>query len=85
MKRRLHPYLANLEKTYELKSNPVRAEEMSRYMKNHFPFLGIPSPQRKEIFKKNISGTRPAQLQRFAGYCKKLLYTTRKGIPLLCH
>lgn len=55
MRRRLHPYLANLEKTYELKSNPARAEEMSRYMKNLFPFLGIPSPQRKEIFKKVLA------------------------------
>lgn len=30
-------------------ANPVKAREMSVYMKNQFSFLGVPSPQRKEI------------------------------------
>ncbi|MCM3586795.1 DNA alkylation repair protein [Mesobacillus maritimus] len=30
-------------------ANPENAEQMARYMKNHFPFFGIKTPQRREI------------------------------------
>lgn len=30
-------------------ANPVKAQEMSAYMKNKFPFLGVQAPLRKEI------------------------------------
>lgn len=32
-------------------SNEVNARKMSAYMKNHFPFLGLPKPQRVELSK----------------------------------
>ena len=38
--------ITNLLKTCE---NAEKAEGMERYMKNHFPFLGVPKPVRAEI------------------------------------
>jgi 3-methyladenine DNA glycosylase AlkD len=32
-------------------ANPENAEHMSRYLKNHFPFFGIKTPERREIGK----------------------------------
>jgi hypothetical protein len=54
---KLHAYILPLQKSYEQKRNKEQAEEMSRYMKNLFPFVGIPSPCRKEIFKNTLSKT----------------------------
>jgi 3-methyladenine DNA glycosylase AlkD len=51
----LHAYIKPLAEAYNKDANPVKAAEMSRYMKNLFPFAGIPSPQRKEIFKTHIA------------------------------
>ncbi len=51
---KLNPYILPLQKSYEQKRNKEQAEEMSRYMKNLFPFVGIPSPCRKEIFKQHL-------------------------------
>ena len=36
---------------FESRQNAETAAEMSRYMKNLFPFYGIPAPERKELFK----------------------------------
>lgn len=45
-------YLAPLVAEFEKAANPERAAPMSKYMKNRFPFLGIPTPARNEIIKK---------------------------------
>ncbi|MBK7147319.1 MAG: DNA alkylation repair protein [Bacteroidetes bacterium] len=50
-----HPYLLPLQKAYEANRDNHRAADMSRYMKNLFPFVGIPSPARKEIFKLHLT------------------------------
>lgn len=55
MRSKLHPYILSLQKEYDLKRNSVQAEAMSRYMQNLFPFVGIPSPDRKEIFKQHLA------------------------------
>jgi 3-methyladenine DNA glycosylase AlkD len=52
---KLHAYLLPLQKAYEQKRNNAQAEEMSRYMKNFFPFVGIAAPDRKEIFKQHLA------------------------------
>lgn len=52
--------------------DPARAEGMSAYMKNHFPFLGISSPQRRRLAQTALSGLpRPGDgdLARFARLC----------------
>ena len=36
---------------FESRQNAEKAEEMSRYMKDLFPFYGIPAPERKELYK----------------------------------
>ena len=36
--------------------DPSRAEGMSAYMKNHFPFLGISSPLRRQLAQRALSG-----------------------------
>lgn len=52
---KLHSYLLPLQKAYEQKRGNAQAEEMSRYMKNLFPFAGIAAPDRKEIFKQHLA------------------------------
>jgi 3-methyladenine DNA glycosylase AlkD len=42
-------YVDDLKQAMLLEGNPDRAIGMSKYMRNKFPFFGIPSPQRKEI------------------------------------
>ena len=44
-------YLAPLVVEFEKAANLERAAPMSKYMKNRFPFLGIPTPARNEIIK----------------------------------
>lgn len=41
--------LNTLTERFKEVSNPHRAKAMSAYMKNHFEFFGIPSPERKLI------------------------------------
>lgn len=52
---KLHAYIIPLQKEYERRRDAEQAEDMSRYMKNLFPFIGIDAPNRKEIFKKHIA------------------------------
>ena len=40
-----------LTRAYQLAANPAIAEGQSAYMKNHFPFFGIKTEQRREICK----------------------------------
>lgn len=55
MKSNLHPYLLPLQKVYEANRDAAQAEAMSAYMQNLFPFVGIASPARKEVFKRHIA------------------------------
>ncbi len=48
-------YIDNLTESYNFVRNPTQAAVMSAYMKNLFPFFGIPSPLRKEIFKTHLA------------------------------
>lgn len=38
--------------------NPANQEQMARYMKNHFPFLGLQAPERKALSKGAIQDSR---------------------------
>lgn len=46
---------------FERNADPVQAKAMSAYMRNMFPFLGIPKPKRKEISKEFVSQVRRAK------------------------
>ena len=42
--------IETLETRFEQAANPIQAEKMKAYMKNHFAFYGISAPDRKVIF-----------------------------------
>lgn len=50
-----HKYILPLQQVYSRNRHKQKAEEMSQYMKFLFPFIGIPAPDRKEIFKQHIA------------------------------
>ena len=41
--------ISKIKSEFELHSNPSRAIKMAAYMKDKFPFYGVPSPVRKKI------------------------------------
>ena len=47
----MHTLVAQLTDTFRQHTNPSKAEEMERYMKNLFPFFGIQAPHRRTIHK----------------------------------
>lgn len=44
-------FVKELEADFQLAGNPAYAEQMSRYMRNKFPFFGIRSPEVKRLLK----------------------------------
>jgi 3-methyladenine DNA glycosylase AlkD len=53
-------YVLSLEKSMLEKRNETEAPKMKRYMKDHFPYLGVKSPIRKEVqsaWIKNLKGS----------------------------
>ena len=47
----MHPFVKALQEHFTAHQNPEKAEPMARYMKNHFPFLGIQTPERRQLLK----------------------------------
>lgn len=61
-----------LSRAFEAARDPARAVPMSAYMRNQFPFLGIPSPAQKALTREVLAGlSRPAEadLAAVAGAC----------------
>ena len=54
--------------------DPDDAEQMSAYMKDHFPFAGVKTPQRRALAKDVLGRTRPSpdELLDFADACWSL-------------
>jgi len=50
----MHNYIKPLVKSFKENANPDNAEPMAKYMKNLFPYLGIKTPLRKELFRSFI-------------------------------
>ncbi len=46
-----HPFVDSIVAKFEKYRDLENAPKMSAYMKNHFPFLGIQAPVRKELYK----------------------------------
>lgn len=60
-----NPHVEELRKAFLRNSDPENAVKMSAYMKDQFPFFGIPSPRRKELIRELISGfgyPRPSEM-----------------------
>lgn len=51
----MHPALIALVADLEALANPAQAEKMAAYMKNNFPFLGIPKPQLAAAIKPHMA------------------------------
>ena len=47
----LHPWVIAVQSKFQTATNPIAAKAMAAYMKNHFPYLGISSPQRTSLLK----------------------------------
>ena len=47
----MHPFVKALQEHFIAHKNPEKAEPMARYMKNHFPFIGIQTPERRQLLK----------------------------------
>ncbi|MEG7845603.1 DNA alkylation repair protein [Bacillus mobilis] len=47
----MHPFVQALQEHFIAHKNLEKAEPMARYMKNHFPFLGIQTPERRQLLK----------------------------------
>lgn len=52
IKRGIKIELNNIFQDMRNNGDPMQAIKMSAYMRNQFLFLGIPTPKRKEFFKK---------------------------------
>lgn len=44
-------FIKSLENAFQENSNPENAFAMAKYMQNHFPFFGIKTDERRQIFK----------------------------------
>lgn len=51
--------------TFQLVGNPNKSVKMAAYMKNHFIFLGIPTPERKKQSKEFIKNSKKLNLPEF--------------------
>jgi 3-methyladenine DNA glycosylase AlkD len=51
----MHPYVASLKTLFEQNANPEQAGSMKKYMRDQFEYLGIKSPQFKELMKQFIA------------------------------
>lgn len=48
----IHPFVEEAVRLFHEHANPELAGPMRKYMKDHFPFLGIKAPLRKELSKR---------------------------------
>jgi 3-methyladenine DNA glycosylase AlkD len=54
--------MARLVRTFDAARDPERAAPMARYMRDQFPFLGLPSPQQQALTRTVVAGLpRPAE------------------------
>jgi 3-methyladenine DNA glycosylase AlkD len=51
----MHPYLLPLVSLFEQNADPAQAAPMKRYMRDQFEYLGIKSPQFRELMKQHVA------------------------------
>ncbi|MBL7982471.1 MAG: DNA alkylation repair protein [Flavobacteriales bacterium] len=51
----IHPWLAPLVVTFKQHANAENAAAMRAYMKDHFPFYGIKTPERRQLVKEHMA------------------------------
>ncbi len=50
----MHKYVINLKSHFEKHANPSQAAPMKKYMRDQFEYLGIKSPQVKELLREHV-------------------------------
>lgn len=45
----------NLKQTFERSANPEKAQQMSAYMRHQFTFYGVPTPERRKLYRDLIA------------------------------
>jgi 3-methyladenine DNA glycosylase AlkD len=61
-----------LQDALEARADPAKAVEMAAYMKDHFPFLGVPTPERRTATREALGDWKapsPDELDAFARAC----------------
>ncbi len=51
----MHPWLTPLHATFDRHADASNADAMRAYMKDHFPFFGIKTPDRRELVKEHMA------------------------------
>lgn len=51
----MHPYVASLKTLFEHNANPAQAGPMRKYMRDQFEYLGIKTPQLRELMKQFLA------------------------------
>jgi 3-methyladenine DNA glycosylase AlkD len=51
----MHPYAKSMRTLFEKHENPENAAPMKRYMRDQFEYLGIKSPQARELLRQHIA------------------------------
>ena len=51
----MHPYASSIKTLFEQNANPSQAAPMKKYMRDQFDYLGIKSPQFKELMKEVVT------------------------------
>jgi 3-methyladenine DNA glycosylase AlkD len=63
----MHPYLQPLCASFRQHADPSNADAMRAYMKGHFPFFGIRTPERRELMKEHLALSGPPALTELPG------------------
>lgn len=53
----MHPYIQPVAKAFSSLADPAKAIPMAAYMRNQFPFLGIKTPERRQICNNHMKNT----------------------------
>ena len=61
-------------------ADPVRAVQMQAYMKNRFPFLGIPKPQLKAALKPHLKAAAQAEAREYQYAALELLRAAQRQL-----
>jgi 3-methyladenine DNA glycosylase AlkD len=59
----MHPYAASLKRLFEGHASPTQAAPMKKYMRDQFDYLGIKSPEFKQLMREFIAANGPPPIK----------------------
>ncbi len=75
--------LERLTASFAAHGDPERATAMSAYMRNQFPFLGIPTPERRRIGRAVVEGLGVPGEKELSTIARAVLGETRTRVSVL--